>query len=75
MAGTIKPMRAIGKYILHNVGDDDVRAQLAKLTRQLEMLTTKKVHEVSIKEVEACHLCEGVAHDCPSIHPHFKRVI
>ncbi|GFS30349.1 hypothetical protein Acr_00g0011430 [Actinidia rufa] len=50
MAGTTEPTRATGKYILHDVGDDDVRTQLAKLTRQLEMLTTKKVHEVSTKE-------------------------
>ncbi|GFZ18531.1 hypothetical protein Acr_27g0002700 [Actinidia rufa] len=49
MAGTTEPTRATGKYILHDVGDDDVRTQLAKLTRQLEMLTTKKVHEVSTK--------------------------
>ncbi|XP_057487086.1 uncharacterized protein LOC130773154 [Actinidia eriantha] len=70
MAGTTKPTRATGKYILHDVGDDDVRTQLAKLTRQLEMLTTKKVHEVTTKEVEPCRLCEGVehsTHDCPSI--------
>ncbi|GFZ18301.1 hypothetical protein Acr_27g0000400 [Actinidia rufa] len=50
MAGTTEPTRATGKYVLHNVGDDDVRTQLAKLTRQLKMLTTKKVHEVSTKE-------------------------
>ncbi|GFZ19913.1 hypothetical protein Acr_28g0006180 [Actinidia rufa] len=50
MAGTTEPTRATGKYILHDVGDDDVRTQLAKFTRQLEMLTTKKVHEVSTKE-------------------------
>ncbi|GFZ11139.1 hypothetical protein Acr_22g0005370 [Actinidia rufa] len=50
MAGTTEPTRATGKYILHDVGDGDVRTQLAKLTRQLEMLTTKKVHEVSTKE-------------------------
>ncbi|XP_057513288.1 uncharacterized protein LOC130795259 [Actinidia eriantha] len=70
MAGTTEPTRATGKYVLHDVGDDDVRTQLVKLTRQLEMLTTKKVHEVSTKEVEPCRLCEGVehsTHDCPSI--------
>ncbi|GFS41654.1 hypothetical protein Acr_00g0075580 [Actinidia rufa] len=50
MAGTTEPTRATSKYILHDVGDDDVMTQLAKLTRQLEMLTTKKVHEVSTKE-------------------------
>ncbi|GFY90952.1 hypothetical protein Acr_07g0011480 [Actinidia rufa] len=50
MAGTTEPTRATGKYILHDVGDDDVRTQLVKLTRQLEMLTTKKVHEMSTKE-------------------------
>ena len=71
MVGTIKPTRATGKYVLHDMyDDDDVRAQLAKLTRQLKMLTTKKVHELSTKEVEHCCLCEWVehsTHDCPSI--------
>ncbi|GFS32280.1 hypothetical protein Acr_00g0021700 [Actinidia rufa] len=47
MADTTKPMRAMGKYVLHDVGDDDVRTQLEKLTCQLEMLTTKKVHELT----------------------------
>ena len=70
MAGTNEPTRATGKYILHDVGDDDVRAQLVKLTCQLEMLTMNKVREVSTKEIEPCHLCEGkehYTHDCPSI--------
>ena len=43
-------------------GDDDVRTQLAKLTRQLKILTTKKVHEESTKVVEPCCFCEGVEH-------------
>ncbi|GFS34944.1 hypothetical protein Acr_00g0036900 [Actinidia rufa] len=45
MAGTTELTMATGKYVLHDMGDNDVRTQLAKLTRQLEMLTTKKVHE------------------------------
>ncbi|GFY82758.1 hypothetical protein Acr_02g0009980 [Actinidia rufa] len=50
MTGTTEPTRAMGKYVLHDVGHDDVRERLGKLTHQLEMLTTKKVHEVSTKK-------------------------
>ena len=62
MAGITEPIRATSKYVLHDVRDDDVKVQLSKLTCQLEMLTTNKVHEVPTKEVEPCHLCEGVEH-------------
>jgi hypothetical protein len=66
-----------GKYVLRD--DDDLRAKMSTLSRKLEALEMKKVHQVDVAlpTEQLCGICALTGHptgECPTI-PAFKEVL
>ena len=55
----------VGMYTLKE--DDDMKAKLAAVTRRLEELELKKVHEVQVKLCPNCQSYEHLVEECPAI--------
>ncbi|KAL6312649.1 hypothetical protein AAG906_010385 [Vitis piasezkii] len=60
-----------GMYTLNE--DDDMKAKFAAMTRRLEELELKKMHEVQVllkRQVKSCPICQSYEHlmeECPTI--------
>ncbi|XP_042966521.1 uncharacterized protein LOC122300141 [Carya illinoinensis] len=75
-----EPLRTVSgggvKYVLNE--EDDLKAKFALLSKKLEAIELKKVHEIQgIPKQEKCTICEDISHvtsECPTI-PAFKKVL